>query len=159
MLTHCERPMVFPLQPHRQLRGPAGRHLPLEPGAPSSPPAARSRTCIMRAGLSHRSGQQRLHLPWRGLAAIVSQIREISPDIFTTAAFAPRGVRERGGSRPGTVYLRISELRNISVHMATAVLKRYRAPDPSHPLHRSGSARAHPEPYVGAGLTCPIAGF
>ena len=72
--------------------------------------------------------------PGVGLAAIVSQIREISPDIFTTAAFALAECVDEADLARGTVYPRISELRSISVHVATAVLKDIVRKDPSHPL-------------------------
>lgn len=70
-----------------------------------------------------------------GLAAIVSQIREITPDIFTTAAFAlAECVSEEDLAIAGSVYPRIRELRSISVHVATAVLKDIVRRDPSHSL-------------------------
>lgn len=69
-----------------------------------------------------------------GLAAIVSQIREITPDIFTTAAFALAECVSEVDLAKGAVYPRIRELRNISVHVATAVLKDIVRRDPSHPL-------------------------
>ena len=62
------------------------------------------------------------------------QIREISPDIFTTAAFALAECVDEADLARGTVYPRISELRSISVHVATAVLKDIVRKDPSHPL-------------------------
>ena len=76
-------------------------------------------------GQDYRIGQGNnvFIFPGVGLAAIVSQIREISPDIFTTAAFALAECVSEADLARGTVYPRISELRNISVHVATAVLK------------------------------------
>ena len=136
MLTHCERPMVFPLSnptancealPEDIFRWSQGRAI-VATGSPFKD--------VHHEGQDYRIGQGNnvFIFPGVGLAAIVSQIREISPDIFTTAAFALAECVSEADLARGTVYPRISELRNISVHVATAVLKDIVRRDPSHPL-------------------------
>ncbi|MFM4868821.1 NAD-dependent malic enzyme [Aeromonas caviae] len=136
MLTHCERPMVFPLSnptancealPEDIFRWSQGRAI-VATGSPFKD--------VHHEGQDYRIGQGNnvFIFPGVGLAAIVSQIREISPDIFTTASFALAECVSEADLARGTVYPRISELRNISVHVATAVLKDIVRRDPSHPL-------------------------
>ena len=136
MLAHCERPMVFPLSnptancealPEDIFRWSQGRAI-VATGSPFKD--------VHHEGQDYRIGQGNnvFIFPGVGLAAIVSQIREISPDIFTTDAFALAECVDEADLARGTVYPRISELRNISVHVATAVLKDIVRRDPSHPL-------------------------
>ncbi|POV87219.1 NAD-dependent malic enzyme, partial [Aeromonas sp. ASNIH8] len=136
MLAHCDRPMVFPLSnptancealPEDIFRWSQGRAI-VATGSPFKD--------VHHEGQDYRIGQGNnvFIFPGVGLAAIVSQIREISPDIFTTAAFALAECVSEADLARGTVYPRISELRNISVHVATAVLKDIVRRDPSHPL-------------------------
>ncbi|MEI4943609.1 malic enzyme-like NAD(P)-binding protein, partial [Aeromonas caviae] len=136
MLTHCDRPMVFPLSnptancealPEDIFRWSQGRAI-VATGSPFKD--------VHHERQDYRIGQGNnvFIFPGVGLAAIVSQIREISPDIFTTAAFALAECVSEADLARGTVYPRISELRNISVHVATAVLKDIVRRDPSHPL-------------------------
>lgn len=136
MLAHCDRPMVFPLSnptancealPEDIFRWSQGRAI-VATGSPFKD--------VHHEGQDYRIGQGNnvFIFPGVGLAAIVSHIREISPDIFTTAAFALAECVSEADLARGTVYPRISELRNISVHVATAVLKDIVRRDPSHPL-------------------------
>ncbi|TNI74062.1 malic enzyme-like NAD(P)-binding protein, partial [Aeromonas media] len=136
MLAHCERPMVFPLSnptancealPEDIFRWSQGRAI-VATGSPFKD--------VHHEGQTFRVGQGNnvFIFPGVGLAAIVSQLREISPEIFTTAAFALAECVDEADLARGTVYPRISELRSISVHVATAVLKDIVRRDPSHPL-------------------------
>nr|MBP6792832.1 oxaloacetate-decarboxylating malate dehydrogenase [Aeromonas sp.] len=136
MLAHCERPMVFPLSnptancealPEDIFRWSQGRAI-VATGSPFKD--------VHHEGQTFRIGQGNnvFIFPGVGLAAIVSQLREISPEIFTTAAFALAECVDEADLARGTVYPRISELRSISVHVATAVLKDIVRRDPSHPL-------------------------
>ncbi|MCR6551872.1 oxaloacetate-decarboxylating malate dehydrogenase, partial [Aeromonas sp. CPF2-S1] len=136
MLQHCERPMVFPLSnptancealPEDIYRWSKGKAI-VATGSPFKD--------VSYEGQEFRVGQGNnvFIFPGVGLAAIVSQIREITPDVFTTAAFALAECVSEVDLAKGAVYPRIRELRSISVHVATAVLKDIVRRDPSHPL-------------------------
>ncbi len=136
MQKHCARPMVFPLSnptancealPDDIYRWSQGKAI-VATGSPFKD--------VHYEGQEFRVGQGNnvFIFPGVGLAAIVSQIREITPDIFTTAAFALAECVSEVDLARGAVYPRIRELRNISVHVATAVLKDIVRRDPSHPL-------------------------
>ncbi|MGL4478908.1 MAG: oxaloacetate-decarboxylating malate dehydrogenase, partial [Aeromonas veronii] len=136
MLQHCERPMVFPLSnptancealPEDIYRWSKGKAI-VATGSPFKD--------VSYEGQDFRVGQGNnvFIFPGVGLAAIVSQIREITPDVFTTAAFALAECVSEVDLAKGAVYPRIRELRSISVHVATAVLKDIVRRDPSHPL-------------------------
>ncbi|MGL5585229.1 MAG: NAD-dependent malic enzyme [Plesiomonas sp.] len=137
LLQHSERPMVFPLSnptsncealPENIFNWSAGRAI-VATGSPFAD--------VMFDGKSHRIGQGNnvFIFPGVGLAAVVSQIREISPDIFTTAAFALAECVQPQDLANGTVYPRISDLRTISVHVALAILKEIVRKDPTHALN------------------------
>ncbi len=136
MLKHCERPMVFPLSnptancealPEDIYRWSKGKAI-VATGSPFKD--------VSYEGQEFRVGQGNnvFIFPGVGLAAIVSQLREITPDVFTTAAFALAECVSEVDLAKGAVYPRIRELRSISVHVATAVLKDIVRRDPSHPL-------------------------
>ncbi|MGL5608539.1 MAG: NAD-dependent malic enzyme, partial [Aeromonas veronii] len=136
MLQHCERPMVFPLSnptancealPEDIYRWSNGKAI-VATGSPFKD--------VSYEGQEFRVGQGNnvFIFPGVGLAAIVSQLREITPDVFTTAAFALAECVSEVDLAKGAVYPRIRELRSISVHVATAVLKDIVRRDPSHPL-------------------------
>ncbi|PPA30869.1 NAD-dependent malic enzyme [Aeromonas jandaei] len=136
MQKHCERPMVFPLSnptancealPEDIYNWSQGKAI-VATGSPFKD--------VNYDGQDFRVGQGNnvFIFPGVGLAAIVSQIREITPDIFTTAAFALAECVSEVDLAKGAVYPRIRELRSISVHVATAVLKDIVRKDPSHPL-------------------------
>ncbi|MGL5288765.1 MAG: NAD-dependent malic enzyme [Aeromonas sp.] len=136
MLQHCERPMVFPLSnptancealPEDIYRWSEGKAI-VATGSPFND--------VHYAGQNFRVGQGNnvFIFPGVGLAAIVSQLKVISPDIFTTAAFALAECVNAADLAKGAVYPSISELRNISVRVATAVLNDIVRKDPSHPL-------------------------
>ncbi|SUB62841.1 Probable NAD-dependent malic enzyme 2 [Plesiomonas shigelloides] len=137
MMEHCARPMIFPLSnptsncealPEDIFRWSEGQAI-VATGSPFKD--------VLYQGESYRIGQGNnvFIFPGVGLAAIVSQIREISPDIFTTAAFALAECVEPSDLARGTVYPRISELRRISVHVASEILKEIVRNDPQHPLN------------------------
>ncbi|MGL5597643.1 MAG: NAD-dependent malic enzyme [Aeromonas sp.] len=136
MLQHCERPMVFPLSnptancealPEDIYRWSEGKAI-VATGSPFND--------VHYAGQNFRVGQGNnvFIFPGVGLAAIVSQLKVISPDIFTTAAFALAECVNPADLAKGAVYPSISELRSISVRVATAVLNDIVRKDPSHPL-------------------------
>ncbi|WP_429181950.1 NAD-dependent malic enzyme [Aeromonas salmonicida] len=136
MQKHCAHPMVFPLSnptancealPEDIYRWSQGKAI-VATGSPFND--------VHYEGKRYRIGQGNnvFIFPGVGLAAIVSQLSEISPDIFTTAAFALAECVNEEDLAQGSVYPRIRELRNISVHVATAVLKDIVRKDPSHPL-------------------------
>ncbi|MGL5037180.1 MAG: NAD-dependent malic enzyme, partial [Aeromonas sp.] len=136
MLQHCERPMVFPLSnptancealPEDIYRWSEGKAI-VATGSPFND--------VHYAGQNFRVGQGNnvFIFPGVGLAAIVSQLKVLSPDIFTTAAFALAECVNAADLAKGAVYPSISELRNISVRVATAVLNDIVRKDPSHPL-------------------------
>jgi malate dehydrogenase (oxaloacetate-decarboxylating) len=136
MQKHCARPMVFPLSnptancealPEDIYRWSQGKAI-VATGSPFKD--------VTFDGKDYRIGQGNnvFIFPGVGLAAIVSQLSEISPDIFTTAAFALAECVNEVDLAQGSVYPRIRELRNISVHVATSVLKDIVRKDPSHPL-------------------------
>ncbi|MGL5947681.1 MAG: NAD-dependent malic enzyme [Aeromonas sp.] len=136
LLNHTARPMVFPLSnptssceavPEDIFRWSNGRAI-VATGSPFSD--------VAHAGQRYRIGQGNnvFIFPGIGLAAIVGQLREISPDYFTTAAFALAECVSEADLALGAVYPRISELRRISMHVATSVLKQIVRRDPSHPL-------------------------
>ncbi|KUE81754.1 NAD-dependent malic enzyme [Aeromonas schubertii] len=136
MLEHSERPMVFPLSnptancealPEDIYRWSQGRAI-VATGSPFAPVDYEGRR--VRIG----QGNNVFIFPGVGLAAIVGQVREITPDMFTTAAFALSECVAIKDLELGTVYPPIRDLRAISVHVATAVLREIVRRDPGHPL-------------------------
>lgn len=136
MLSHSERPMVFPLSnptancealPEDIYRWSDGKAI-VATGSPFAP--------VEHNGRSIRIGQGNnvFIFPGVGLASIVSQVSEITPDMFTTAAFALAECVQDEDLALGTVYPPIRDLRSISVQVATAVLKDIVRRQPTHPL-------------------------
>ncbi|MCS3454604.1 NAD-dependent malic enzyme [Aeromonas rivuli] len=136
MLEHCEHPMVFPLSnptancealPEDIYRWSQGKAI-VATGSPFAD--------VEHQGERYRIGQGNnvFIFPGVGLAAIVSQVKEIGADIFTTAAFALAECVSEADLARGTVFPPIRDLRAISVRVATAVLKDIVRRDPTHPL-------------------------
>ncbi|QFI55248.1 NAD-dependent malic enzyme [Aeromonas simiae] len=136
MLEHSDRPMVFPLSnptancealPEDIYRWSQGRAI-VATGSPFPPVEYEGRR--IRIG----QGNNVFIFPGVGLAAIVGQVREITPDMFTTAAFALAECVGIKDMEQGSVYPPIGDLRRISVQVATAVLKEIVRRNPTHPL-------------------------
>lgn len=136
MLEHSAKPMVFPLSnptancealPLDVYRWSQGRAV-VATGSPFAD--------VEHEGERYRIGQGNnvFIFPGVGLAAIVSQIKELGADIFTTAAFALAECVSEADLARGTVFPPIRDLRAISVRVATAVLKDIVRRDPTHPL-------------------------
>jgi malate dehydrogenase (oxaloacetate-decarboxylating) len=136
MLEHCEHPMVFPLSnptancealPEDIYRWSQGKAI-VATGSPFADVEYQEER--YRIG----QGNNVFIFPGVGLAAIVSQVKEIGADIFTTAAFALAECVSEADLARGTVFPPIRDLRAISVRVATAVLKDIVRRDPTHPL-------------------------
>ncbi len=93
-----------------------------------------------------------------GLAAIVSQIREITPDIFTTAAFALAECVSEVDLARG----RLSAHSRAAQHLGArgdGGAQRHSAAGSFPSADRSGSAAAYPQSHVWSRSICPIAGY
>lgn len=69
--------------------------------------------------------------PGVGLAAIVAKVEKITMDMFTTASYALAEMVSEEDIEQGCVYPRISDLKAVSLHVATRILENIQATDPN----------------------------
>lgn len=136
MMEHTARPIVFPLSnptsncealPEDIYRWSQGQAI-VATGSPFKP--------VTYEGQEFRIGQGNnvFIFPGVGLAAIVSRVRKITLEMFTAASFALADCVNKDDLAAGTVFPPMADLRRVSVHVATEVLKAILLKDPSHPL-------------------------
>ena len=132
MMEYTKRPMVFPLSnptancealPEDIYKWSDGQAI-VATGSPFGN--------VSYNGYEYRIGQGNnvFIFPGVGLAAIVSQAKKITLDMFTTASFALAECVSEEDLAAGCVYPRISELKKVSQHVATSILENMQATDP-----------------------------
>ncbi len=67
--------------------------------------------------------------PGVGLAAITAEVKKITMDMFTTASFALADYVSQEDLDAGSVFPKISELRDVSIHVARAILEQIQQTD------------------------------
>jgi malic enzyme len=136
MATHVERPLVMPMsnptskteaQPKDILEWTQGRAI-IATGSPFEP--------VEVDGITHIIGQANnaFVFPGIGLGAIVAEAREISDEIFLTAADAMAAAVTPERLAQGAIYPPQQELRNVSRVIAEAVVRTARDAGVGRPL-------------------------
>ncbi|TAA48299.1 NAD-dependent malic enzyme [Corallincola spongiicola] len=132
MLDYTQRPMVFPLSnptsncealPEDIYRWSQGQAI-VATGSPFDD--------VEYGGKPYRIGQGNnvFIFPAVGLATIVSGVKKITMEMFTTASFALADYVPQQDLDEGCVFPRIGELKAVSMHVAKAVLKQIQETDP-----------------------------
>ena len=136
MMEYTKRPMVFPLSnPTANCEAlPADVYLWSDGQAivaTGSPFGS-----VNYNGREYRIGQGNnvFIFPGVGLAAIVSQAKKITLDMFTTASYALAECVSDEDLAAGCVYPRISELKKVSQLVATCILENIQATEPNSTL-------------------------
>ncbi|WEM45297.1 NAD-dependent malic enzyme (plasmid) [Photobacterium sp. DA100] len=143
MMEYSQRPMIFPLSnptancealPEDIYRWSDGQAI-VATGSPFGD--------VNYNGEDYRIGQGNnvFIFPGVGLAAIVSHTQKVTLDMFTTASYALAEMVEDDDLESGCVYPRISNLKKVSLHVATRILKDMQAKDPNCDL--AGKDIAH----------------
>lgn len=131
MHKHTERPIVFPLSnptancealPEDIYRWTNGKAI-VATGSPFDD--------IEFEGKTYRIGQGNnvFIFPGVGLAAIAGEVKKITMDMFTTASFALAEHVSEEDLAMGCVFPRISELKEVTLKVATEILERLRETD------------------------------
>lgn len=132
MLNYTEQPMVFPLSnptsncealPSDIYKWSDGRAI-VATGSPFDDVTYKNMT--FRIG----QGNNVFIFPAVGLATIVSGVKRITMEMFTTASFALADYLSQEDLDAGCVFPRIGELKAVSIHVAKAVLKQIQETDP-----------------------------
>ena len=137
MLSYTERPIVFPLSnptsncealPEDVYTWSNGQAI-VATGSPFKD--------VTYGGQVFRIGQGNnvFIFPGVGLAAILTKARVVTLDMFTTASFALANCVSEEDLEAGTVFPRIKDLRQVSLHVAVEVIKEEIKADPEHELH------------------------
>ncbi|MCL9780819.1 NAD-dependent malic enzyme [Vibrio sp. S4M6] len=132
MQCYTDRPIVFPLSnptdncealPEDLYRWTNGRAI-VATGSPFDD--------VVFEGSTHRIGQGNnvFIFPGVGLAAIAGEVEKITMDMFTTASYALAEHVSEEDLAMGCVYPRISELKEVTIHVATTILQRLKETDP-----------------------------
>lgn len=133
MMEYTKRPMVFPLSnptancealPEDIYKWSDGQAI-VATGSPFSN--------VSYNGYEYRIGQGNnvFIFPGVGLAAIVSRSKKITLDMFTMASYALAECVSEEDLAAGCVYPRISELKEVSLRVATSILHNMQATDPN----------------------------
>lgn len=136
MHKHTERPIVFPLSnptancealPEDIYRWTNGKAI-VATGSPFDD--------IEFEGNTYRIGQGNnvFIFPGVGLAAIAGEVKKITMDMFTTASFALAEHVSEEDLAMGCVFPRISELKEVTLKVATEILERLRETDANSSL-------------------------
>jgi len=124
MLEYTSRPMVFPLSnptshceavPEDIYTWSDGQAI-VATGSPFE--ALTFKDNVYRIG----QGNNVFIFPGVGLAAITAEVKKITMDMFTTASFALADYVSQEDLDAGCVFPKISELREVSIHVAKAIL-------------------------------------
>lgn len=137
MLTYTDRPMVFPLSnptancealPEDIYRWSEGRAI-VATGSPFDD--------VTYNGQHYRIGQGNnvFIFPGVGLAAILTKVKAVGMDMFTTASYALAESVSEDDLAKGTVFPNIKDLRRVSLHVAVEVIRAEIATNPDHELH------------------------
>jgi len=137
MLTYTDRPMVFPLSnptsscealPEDLYKWSDGKAI-VATGSPFAD--------VNYDGQVFRIGQGNnvFIFPGVGLAAILTKTERVSVDMFTTASFALADCVAEEDLAKGTVFPRIKDLQEISLHVAIKVIKDEIKDNAEHELH------------------------
>ncbi|OAN11174.1 NAD-dependent malic enzyme [Photobacterium jeanii] len=132
MMEYTPRPMVFPLSnptancealPEDIYNWSDGQAI-VATGSPFAD--------VNYNGVNYRIGQGNnvFIFPGVGLAAIVAQSQKITMDMFTTASYALAECVSPQDLEVGCIYPRISELKAVSLKVATCVLQNLKETDP-----------------------------
>lgn len=138
MLKYTDRPVIFPLSnptnkseavPADILRWSQGRAI-ISAGSPFGD--------IDYEGKTYRVGQGNnvFIFPGVGLASILTKIKVITPEIFTTASCALAECVSAEDLAAGNVYPRIKDLREITFHVAMRVIRNVLHRDKDNELHQ-----------------------
>ncbi|MGF1718095.1 NAD-dependent malic enzyme [Photobacterium chitinilyticum] len=133
MMEYTKRPMVFPLSnptancealPEDIYKWSDGQAI-VATGSPFDN--------VSYNGYEYRIGQGNnvFIFPGVGLAAIVSRSKKITLDMFTMASYALAECVSEEDLAVGCVYPRISELKEVSLRVATSILHNMQATDPN----------------------------
>ncbi|WP_036816598.1 oxaloacetate-decarboxylating malate dehydrogenase, partial [Photobacterium sanctipauli] len=136
MMEYTSRPMVFPLSnptancealPEDIYQWSDGQAI-VATGSPFDD--------VSYNGYDYRVGQGNnvFIFPGVGLAAIVAQSQKITLDMFTTASYALAECVSEEDLAKGCVFPQISDLKDVSLHVATKVLENIQATDQNSPL-------------------------
>lgn len=136
MLTHTDRPVIFPLSnptshseavPADLYQWGLGKVI-VATGSPYGD--------VTYDNVTHRVGQGNnvFIFPGVGLAAILSKVPVMHQDMFTTAAFELSNCISDDDLANGAVYPSIHGLREISFRIAKAVLEELLVKDPANPF-------------------------
>ena len=137
MLKYTDRPIVFALSnptskceaiPEDIFNWSNGRAI-VATGSPFDDVCYEGNTCRIA------QGNNAFIFPGVGFAAVLSKIREIPVDMFTTASYALAECVSQADLEKGTVYPPIKELRKVSTHVTAEVLKEIIKTDTKHRLH------------------------
>ena len=132
MLEYTSRPMIFPLSnptdncealPEDIYEWSDGKAI-VATGSPFAD--------VLHGNKQYRIGQGNnvFIFPGVGLAAITADVRKITMEMFTTASFALADFVSQEDLDAGCVFPKISELRAVSIHVATRVLEQIKQTDP-----------------------------
>jgi len=131
MLDYTSRPLVFPLSnptshcealPEDIYKWSDGKAI-VATGSPFAD--VNFNDNVYRIG----QGNNVFIFPGVGLAAITANVKKITMDMFTTASFALADYVSQEDLDAGSVFPKISELREVSIHVATAVLEQIKQTD------------------------------
>jgi malate dehydrogenase (oxaloacetate-decarboxylating) len=131
MLVHTARPMIFPLSnptscceavPEDIYSWSDGQAI-VATGSPFEDLYFKDN--LYRIG----QGNNIFIFPGVGLAAITAEVKKITKDMFTTASFALADYVSQEDLDAGCVFPKISELREVSLHVAKAILEQIQQTD------------------------------
>jgi malic enzyme len=137
MLSYTKRPIVFPLSnptsscealPEDVYKWSGGQAI-VATGSPFPDVTYGGR--VFRIG----QGNNVFIFPGVGLAAILTKAQVVTLDMFTTASFALADCVLKEDLEAGTVFPRIKDLRQVSLHVAVEVIREEIKADPEHELH------------------------
>lgn len=137
MLKYTDRPVVFALSnptsnceaiPEDIFQWSNGRAI-VATGSPFDDVCYEGRSCRIA------QGNNAFIFPGVGFAAVLSKVKEITPDMFTVASHALAECVSHADLERGAVFPPIKDLRKVSLHVAAEVLKEVIKMDSKHRLH------------------------
>ena len=137
MLSYTDRPIVFPLSnptsnceavPEDIFNWSNGRAI-VATGSPFDNVCYEGNTCRIP------QGNNAFIFPGVGFAAVLSKVKEITVDMFTTASHALAECVSQTDLEKGAVFPPVKELRKVSGHVTVEVLKEIIKTNSKHRLH------------------------